>query len=400
MELIKLTERFPNPSQLHVLLTPETCPCDKQSDISCNVCDGGLAVCSLCGKAEAELDRPCQSPGPRYSYSQISTYAACPTLYKFHYEDCLQFLGESEHDLRFGKAWDAAMNAWYAGAGMRAAMKAFSDGYPREEYPSPLPLWSQGKSYTGGLNGIGAYIEKYEQEDRNWEVISIQSRDTHETDDGDSRTVVLDLVVQDRRDGLIYGVDNKSTSKYLDSDFWLQFDPHSQIRQYADHLQRKHGPCGGFYVNAASFRHRSKAYTPRSGPDKGVQLPAGDWQDFKRMCFNPNANAIQMERANFTSWVRKIEGDRETGQWAYNTNYCKRGAIICPYHRICSAGYQWPQDRELIEAYYRPRCTRLAGNGERCWLEPGHGGEHDSTKPVIADPVVDLADDEVEEAEV
>lgn len=43
----------------HILTTPETCSCDKASDILCNVCDGGLAVCERCGKAEAELDEPC-----------------------------------------------------------------------------------------------------------------------------------------------------------------------------------------------------------------------------------------------------------------------------------------------------------------------------------------------------
>lgn len=333
----------------------------------------------------------------RYSYSQISTYASCPTLYKFRYQDSLVSLSESEHDPRFGKAWDAAMNVWYKRGNIEIAQCVFADAYPYSDYPATLPLWSQGKTFQSGLDGIAEYAKTYREDDQWWEVVTIQSRDKHETDDGDSRTVVLDLVVRDKRDGLIYGVDNKSTSKYLNSDYWLQFDPHSQIRQYVDHLQRKYGECGGFYINAASFRTRVKAYTPRTGPDKGVQLPAGDWRDFKRMCFNPNADAVQMERANFTSWVRKIEQDRESGVWGYNTDHCKRGPIICPYHRICSAGYQWPRDRELIESYYRQRCTRVV-DGERCWLAPDHGGEHDSTKPVMPDFEIDLSEN-VEEAE-
>lgn len=48
----------------HILLTPQTCPCDKLSDQSCNVCDGGLAICSKCGKAESELNQSCVQSAP------------------------------------------------------------------------------------------------------------------------------------------------------------------------------------------------------------------------------------------------------------------------------------------------------------------------------------------------
>lgn len=42
----------------HVLLTKETCPCNKSSDEPCNVCDGELAICAACGLAEVELSDP------------------------------------------------------------------------------------------------------------------------------------------------------------------------------------------------------------------------------------------------------------------------------------------------------------------------------------------------------
>jgi hypothetical protein len=35
----------------HVLLNPATCPCDKQSDTPCPVCDHGFAICAKCGWA-------------------------------------------------------------------------------------------------------------------------------------------------------------------------------------------------------------------------------------------------------------------------------------------------------------------------------------------------------------
>ena len=47
----------------HILLTRDTCPQrgDPEHDHGerCPVCDHGLGVCSLCGKAEAELADPC-----------------------------------------------------------------------------------------------------------------------------------------------------------------------------------------------------------------------------------------------------------------------------------------------------------------------------------------------------
>lgn len=334
----------------------------------------------------------------RYSYSQIQTYAACPTRYKFRYVDQLSPLTESDHDLRFGKAWDAALGTIYSGGSVLDAQEAFAASYPECEYPAQLPYWSPGKSFQGGLRAIPAYVEKWQEDNRQWEVLSIQSRDYKDGDD-ESRAVVLDLVIRDRRDGLVYGVDAKTTGKYLDANYASQYDPHSQIRQYVDFLQSKYGQCGGFYIDAASFRHRTKAYTPRKGPDKGVQLPAGDWQDFKRYLYTPNEAAIKQERGSFSNWVRKIERDREARDWAYNTDQCVRGPISCPYLGICSKGYAWPTDAELIlDSGYMRRCLRVVKAGVRCWLEPGHEGECDPTKPQVEDYEVDLSE-EIEEAE-
>lgn len=61
-------------SLTHVLLTSSTCPCRHRPDeeardtgrpTRCLVCDGGLAICALCGAAEIELDKPCTDPGGR-----------------------------------------------------------------------------------------------------------------------------------------------------------------------------------------------------------------------------------------------------------------------------------------------------------------------------------------------
>lgn len=336
----------------------------------------------------------------KYSYSQVQTYIDCGLKYKGRYIDNLVPLaGEGNHDLRYGKAVDAGLNAYYSGSrSVIEARIAFIAAYPECEYPAVLPHWSQGKTFANGLAALAAYADHWAEEDRYWEVLGVQSSEEAE-DVASDRLVRIDLVVRDTRDGLVYGVDHKATGKYLDKDFWAQFEPHSQIRQYVDRLQQKHGEIGGFYINALGFKHRSKAYTPRQGPDKGVQLPAGDWYAFGRRVFNPNSAAIQLERESFAGWVRKIENDRETDRWSYNTNHCIRGPFICEYYQICNAGYRWPRDAELITANYRQQCIRLV-NGERCWLEPGHEGEHDSTRPVQSDYEVDLDEGEVEEAEV
>lgn len=337
----------------------------------------------------------------RYSHSQLQTYIACPLKYRLRYIDQLVPLaGESNHDLRYGKAIDAALNAYYStDLSIMEAEHAFITSYPESEYPDVLPHWSTGKTFNNGVKGIAAYAEHWQEDDQYWEVIAVQSSQRSQEDSDSDRLVRIDLVIRDKRDGLIYGVDHKATGKYLDKDFNAKFDPHSQIRQYVDRLQRKYGQVGGFYINALSFKHRTKAYTPRQGPDKGVQLPAGDWYAFKRLIFNPNTEAIEAERGNFDGWVAKIESDRASGHWAYNTEHCIRGPFTCEYHQICSAGYQWPRDEALITSYYRQQCIRLAANGERCYLEPGHEGEHDPTRPVVQESEIEFAEDEIEEAE-
>ena len=47
----------------HILLEPSECNFGKETD-RCPVCDWGLAVCKLCGKAEIELDEDCIQQQP------------------------------------------------------------------------------------------------------------------------------------------------------------------------------------------------------------------------------------------------------------------------------------------------------------------------------------------------
>lgn len=329
----------------------------------------------------------------RYSHSQLQVYATCPTKYKLHYVDQLSPKQVTdEHDLRFGRAFHAALAVLYSpDPDIERAEYAFATAYPESEYPVVLPNWSQGKSFQGGLAALAAYVAHWDEEDRNWEVLSVEQSYVDESER--DRLVRQDLIVRDRRDGLVYGVDHKVTGKYLDKDYWPQFDPHSQIRQYVKSLQQQYPQqVGGFYINAISCKHRSKAYSPSRGPNKGVSLPAGDWSDFKRMVFNPNQEAIEAETENLRAWIGRIEADKLTGIWGYNTDQCVRGPFVCEFHAICSRGYQWPRDAELILSDYRQQCLRLDANGDRCQLEPHEGDKHDGTRPVREDAEVDLSE--------
>lgn len=337
---------------------------------------------------EKEVNRP-------YSHSQLQMYRACGLKYKFHYVDQLVSLQPgSRHDLDFGKAWAEAMKSLRLEGSVYLAQAAFAAAYDPQSYPNPLPVWSQGKSFQNGMNAIAAYPTHWQEEEQYWEILSVE--ELKEAASSDEWVLRLDLIVRDSRDNQVYGVDDKTTGKYLDQKYWMSFDPDSQIRFYTDYIVRRYGHCGGFYINAASFKHRSKAVTPRSGPDKGRQLPAGDWFSFARMLFNPNENALQLERDNMTYWTERIQQDRKSGNWGYNDQQCYRGGIECEYLKICSAGYQWPQDKELLLSYYRQQCLEVLQEG-RCVLDAGHDGDHLPTLPPEADFVIET-DEEVEEA--
>lgn len=73
----------------HVLITKETCPCDKTSDYPCPVCDGGLAFCSVCNKGEVELDGPCvprimQPVGETHDFISIASDEYCDFVFGDH----------------------------------------------------------------------------------------------------------------------------------------------------------------------------------------------------------------------------------------------------------------------------------------------------------------------------
>lgn len=329
-----------------------------------------------------------------YSHSMLSLYRLCPLRFKFRYQDKLvpRQIGGS-HDLDFGNAWHAGVAALFRpDGGLRKALEAFSVAYPESDYPAVLPARSQGKTFSNGLNALRGYVARWREDDAYHKVLHVEERSEH--DDGTGKILKLDRITEDQRDGQIYGWDTKTTGSYLDNNYWLRFEPDSQIRTYTDHIKQRFGHCGGFYIDAANFKHRTKAYTPRQGPDKGIQQPAGDWFSFARMCFNPNSECLALERDNFSYWITRIEADRATNSWGYSDQSCHAYGRECEYLKLCSAGYTWPEDEELVLNYYRQVCPKVLDQG-RCQLDLGHEGEHDPNPPVTEDYEIET---EVEDA--
>lgn len=61
-------------SRLHRIIQPSD-PHSHDEDQLCGICDGGLAICADCGKAENELDEPCISTASTIEQSTAAIHA-------------------------------------------------------------------------------------------------------------------------------------------------------------------------------------------------------------------------------------------------------------------------------------------------------------------------------------
>jgi hypothetical protein len=333
-----------------------------------------------------------------FSHSMLSLYRSCPLKFRYRYEEHLTPLQPpSRHDMDYGNAIHKALAVLYGEDGsIKLAQEAFANAYPADRFPDPLPPWSQGKTFENGLAVIRGYAKRWYEEDRHWKVLHIEDYVKEEGED--ARSVRLDLIVEDQRDEQVWAIDHKVTGQYLDTNYFSRFEPDSQVRTYVDHVKKRFGHCGGFIINAITCKHRSKAYTPRQGPNKGIQQPAGNWYDFARVAFNPNSECLQLETDNTAYWVARIRQDRESGLWGYNTEQCHRGGVECEYLKLCAAGYSLPSDEELVLSYYRRQCPVILEGG-RCQSNMGHEGWHDARIRTMDTTDYSVSTDEEEEME-
>jgi len=274
----------------------------------------------------------------RYSNSYIQSYKACPLQCFLKYEVGLEKVVEEvgEHHLAYGRAMHEGLKHLYLQDTLKSAQDAFLAAYPKQLDPE-----DKAKTREQGTQVLERYVKFWAEEDKKWRVLSVEEKETFDYVE-EGFTVKLDLVMENKAYGGIYGFDHKVVGgrrATLSFDFWNEFEPNSQITKYVSFIQSKHGECSGFYINALGMGFRSRAY-------KGE--PAGFWTRFERQMFNRNQSQLDLEQRDTVYWITRIEDSKRTNLWGYNTSSCK----FCHYRPICQAGWSWPEDQELITIQY------------------------------------------------
>jgi hypothetical protein len=316
----------------------------------------------------------------RFSHSRLADLKACGLRYYLKHVIGLRRHDTDladQHHLRYGIAMHAAMEVLYAGNYANQppddparlfdlATQTFLDAYPIQ-----LDMNDQAKTRDNAVLALKWYAAHWRDEDRKWRVISVER-----PEDTDAWSLRLDLVVENVEHGGIYGVDHKFTKKYLNYDFWNGFEPNSQVTQYVTHVREKYGDCSGFYINAVSMGYRQRAY-------KGE--PAGFWAKFERQMFNRNDSQVAQEAESTARWIQ-IATEAQTAvdagvsaiaAYGFNTDSCR----FCEFRPVCSAGWTWPEDDQLILIQFRQACLEIIEGG-RCQLDYQHDGQHELELPL------------------
>lgn len=304
----------------------------------------------------------------RYSNSYLQRYRECPLACFYHYELKLRKReeGSESHHMAYSRAFHDGLRHLYLGSSLREAQDTFLEGYPRQ-----LDQSDNAKTRQNGIKCMGLYAQRWKEEDRKYRVLTVEELSNQE----DGFVVKLDLVLQHVDTEQIYAMDHKVTGKYLNFDYWMQFEPNSQIVEYVRYVQEKFGFCDGFIVNAIMLRWLQKA--SKNGP-------AGLWCNFERQTFNVNPRQMEADKDSRTYWIDRVEDSKATGRWGLNTSSCK----FCEYRDLCKAGWFYPEDEELISISYRRVCGKWFGEPlQPCQLDQDHDGEH---SPVVVEEQVEF----------
>jgi CRISPR/Cas system-associated exonuclease Cas4 (RecB family) len=301
-----------------------------------------------------------------YSNSYLEKYRECPLACLYRYELRLRKREEGieSHHMAYSRAFHEGLRRLYLDSTLREAQDAFLEHYPRQ-----LDIGDLAKTRQNGITVLVEYARRWSEENKRYRVIEVEQLDHAE----DGFVVKLDLVWQHKETEQIFPCDHKVTGKYLNYDYWRQFEPNSQIVEYVRYVKEKFGFCDGFIIDAVSMRHLQRA--SKNGP-------AGFWCNFERQTFNVNERQMEADLDSRRYWIDRIEHSKESGRWGMNTKSC----YFCEYRDLCKAGWFYPEDQELIEISYRQVCGRWFRPSEEeplvpCALDLDHGGEHALTIP-------------------
>lgn len=325
----------------------------------------------------------------RYSNSYVNQFAFCPLSAHYKYDLKLRPLEESNYPAAFSRALHTGLEVLHVANDLEKAKETFSAHYPAQD------VNDHARTLPNGLKTLEFYSTHY-QGDPQWKTLAAEEMDSTE----DGHVVKLDLVVQDKRNGDILGVDHKSTSKYLNFDYWKRFDPNSQITQYIRYIKEKHGRCDGFVVNAISLNWRNEK--DKAGKWNGRYFDPADktkpWLAFsererryvkyykqemvaawglqisvERQTFNRTPQQIEQDQGSRLYWIDRIEDAKQRGIWGMATDRC----FLCEYQPICGAGWDWEHDAELITSNYHQVCEKWIPDARaHCGLDLNHEGDH------------------------
>lgn len=299
----------------------------------------------------------------RYSNSYLDRYRECPLACLYHYELKLRKReeGAESHHMMYSRAFHEGLRRLYLGSTLREAQDAFLEAYPRQ-----LDQYDSAKTRQNGILCMAQYAQRWKDEDRKYRVLSVEELDNQE----DGFVVKLDLVLQHLDTEQIYPMDHKVTGKYLNFDYWKQFEPNSQIVEYVRRVKERWGFCDGFIVNAIAMRWLQRA--SKNGP-------AGLWCNFERQTFNVNPAQMEADLRSREYWIDRVEHSKASGRWGLNTKSC----YFCEYRDLCKAGWFYPEDAELIDISYRQVCGKWHGKPlNPCVLDRGHECECAATVEV------------------
>lgn len=275
---------------------------------------------------------------PRVEYrdnSQILEYRKCPTSWFFKYVLGLRKVKEdgAEHDKSFGKAFHRGVEFFRKRKPAEECITEFKKQYPLQLDPTDLA-----KTQPHGVKLLNEYFTRYSDDFDRYEILAVEERLDLKLAD-ETYSVKCDAVVRNKQFGSIYGIDTKTTKKYLDFKYWAQYNPNSQITSQTFAIEQKYGECAGIIIDAVQLGFRQKA--SKLGP-------AGFHYSMNRMEFNCSPRQMEIWQASALKSLEEMKRDQEAGKFAMNTGACWN----CSFRGICEAAWSWPEDSELILLNY------------------------------------------------